>query len=416
MIILGSSSLSAYTAEEINHRITPTGFTCPALPASEIPLRNPKSKIPLVRILHVIDSLDLGGAQTALLNLVKYADRARFRHEVAAMHGEGIFAAAFRAVGAPVHLLSVRRWPPSYLLSLPRLLCRQKFDVVHCHLIGANWIAKPLAALCGVRCRYHHDQCNDAFRADSRAATLLDTLMNRLSTRILAVSHSVEAFNFEVERQPSAKVTFLPNSVDLAEFQPADAATRRNVRERFGLPADAFLIGGVGRFTPQKNFGLLLDAAQPLLGPGVQLALFGSGPEEAQLRSHAGAHVHFLGTVAERAAIYHALEALVLPSRFEGLPMVVLEAMACGVPVLASGVDGVREIATDGVNVLLAPSENVPAFRAALERLLADAALRETLASAARALVEKKFDARQLAAELERWYLHDLDALAPRAP
>jgi glycosyltransferase involved in cell wall biosynthesis len=368
------------------------------------------------RILHVIDSLDLGGAQTALLNLVRHADRARFRHEVAAMHGEGIFAEAFRALGVPVHSLSAHRWPPGYLASLPRLLRREKFDVVHCHLFGANWIAKPLAALCGVRCRYHHDQCNDAFRADSRAAVLIDTLTNRLSTRILAVSRSVEAFNLEVERQPREKVTFLPNSVDPAEFQPANAAAKRAARERFGLPSDAFLVGGVGRLTPQKNFGLLLEAAQPLLGPDVQLALFGSGPEEAELRQHAGAHVHFMGTVAERAAIYQALDALVLPSRFEGLPMVVLEAMACGVPVLASAVDGVREIATDGVHALLAPSEAAPAFRAALQRLIADAALREQLTGAARALVEERFDARKLAAELESLYLHDLAALAPRAP
>jgi glycosyltransferase involved in cell wall biosynthesis len=369
----------------------------------------------LPRILHVIDSLDLGGAQTALLNLVRHADRARFRHEVAAMHGVGIFAEAFRALGVPVHSLSTHRWPPGYLASLPRLLRQEKFDVVHCHLFGANWIAKPLAALCGVRCRYHHDQCNDAFRADSPAAVFIDTLTNRLSTRILAVSRSVEAFNLEVERQPRAKVTFLPNSVDLAEFQPADPAAKRAARERFGLPADAFLICGVGRLTPQKNFGLLIEAAQPLLGPDVQLALFGSGPEEAELRRRAGAHIHFMGTVAERAAIYQSLDVLVLPSRFEGLPMVVLEAMGCGVPVLASAVDGVREIATDGIHALLAPSEDAGAFRAALERLISDAPLRARLADAARELVGERFDARKLAAELERWYLHDLEALAPRA-
>jgi L-malate glycosyltransferase len=368
----------------------------------------------LVRILHVIDSLDLGGAQTALLNLVKYANRARFHHEVAAMHGEGIYASAFRAVGAPVHLLSERRWPPGYVWNLPRLLRDGKFDVVHCHLLGANWIAKPLAALSGVRCRYHHDQCNDALRADNRAALLVDKLTNHLSTRIFAVSRSVERFNFETERQPPAKVTFLPNSVDLAEFQPASAASKLAARKRFDLPGDVFLIGGVGRFTPQKNFELLLDAAQPLLGRDVRLALFGSGPQEAQLRSRAGAHVHFLGTVAERTAIYHALDVLVLPSRFEGLPMVVLEAMGCGLPVLASAVDGAREIATDGVNALLAPSENASAFRAALESLLGNSALREALGSAARNLVEEKFDSRKLAAELEHWYLHDLDALAPR--
>lgn len=365
----------------------------------------------MVRILHVIDSLDLGGAQTALLNLVKYADTARFHHEVASMHGGGMFAGAFRELGVPVHSLSAHRWPPGYLTGLPRLLRRESFDIVHCHLFASNWIAKPLAALCGARCIYHHDQCNDAFRADSPAAIFVDALANRLSTRVLAVSRSVEEFNLRVEAISAEKVTYLPNSVDLAEFSPADEAARRAARERLGLPGDAFIIGGVGRLTPQKNFGLLLDAAQPLLDENSLVALFGSGPEESTLRGRAGGGVRFHGTITDRTAIYHALDVMVLPSRFEGLPMTVLEAMASGVPVVASAVDGVREIAADGKNALLAPSENVAAFRAAILRLREDAALRSSLAAAARALVESRFDARKLAGELEHWYLHDLASL-----
>lgn len=359
----------------------------------------------LFRILHIIDSLDLGGAQTALLNLVKYADASRFRHEVAAMHGEGMFAGEFRKMGVPVHVLSTHRWPPGYLKNLPALLRKERFDIVQCHLFGANWIAKPIAAACGARHIYHHDQCNDAFRTGSPAAILVDALTNRLSTRILAVSRSVEAFNLRVEALPRERVVYFPNSVDLAEFRPADSAARRAAREQFGLPPDAFVIGGVGRHTPQKNFGLLLDAAPE---DGALVALFGSGPEEPALRRRARANVRFLGAVSDRPAIYHALDALVLPSRFEGLPMTVLEAMASGVPVLASAVDGVREIAADGVSALLAPSENIPAFRAALGRLMRDQPLRENLATAALGLVRERFDARKLAAELERWYLHDL--------
>ncbi len=359
----------------------------------------------MVRILHIIDSLDLGGAQTALLNLVKYADASRFRHEVAAMHGEGMFAAAFRQLGVRVHSLSARKWPPGYLASLPALLRRGRFDVVQCHLFGANWIAKPLAAACGARCIYHHDQCNDAFRTDSPAAILVDALTNRFSTRVLAVSRSVETFNLRVESLPPEKVTYFPNSVDLEEFRPADAAARRAARERFALPPDAFIAGGVGRLTPQKNFGLLLDAAPR---EEAVVALFGAGPEEAALRHRAGANVRFMGAVADRAAIYRALDVLVLPSRFEGLPMTVLEAMASGVPVLASAVDGVREIAADGVNALLAPSENAAAFRTALERLRANPSLREKLSVAALELVRDRFDARKLAATLEDWYRYDL--------
>lgn len=368
----------------------------------------------MIRVLHVIDSLDLGGAQTVLLNLLRFRDRADFHCEVAAMHGRGIFAGAFEALGVPVHSLSDHRWPPAYLRNFPALLRRGRFDVAHFHLFGANWLAKPLSALGGVRCRYHHDHCNDAFRADSPAVICADALANAFSTRVLAVSRSVERFNRRVEALPDERVTYFPNGVDLDEFHPATPRERADARARFGLPGDAFVIGGVGRFTPQKNFGLLLAAAGPLLDarPNVVLALFGAGPEEADLRARAGDRVRFMGTVAERAGIYHALDALVLPSRFEGMPMTVLESMAAGVPVLASAVDGVKEIAVPEEHALLAPPESVGAFRAGLEQLIADSERRRSLADSARKLVCLRHDARSLATELEGWYRHDLKRLA----
>ncbi len=367
----------------------------------------------MIRILHVIDSLDLGGAQTALLNLVKFADRERFHHEVAAMHGRGVFAGAFEAAGAPVHSLSARRFPPGYLWNLPRLLARGRFEVVHCHLFGANWIAKPLAALGGVRCLYNSDQCNDAFRSASPAVLLIDALTNRLSTRVLAVSRSIEDVLVRVEALPPERVALLPNSVDLTEFAPADAAARQAARARFGLPPDATIIAGVGRLAFQKNFEVLIDAARPLIerDASLVLAFFGTGPEETALRRRAaalGAAVRFLGSTPFRGAMYHAVDLVVLPSRFEGLPMTLLEAMASGVPVVASSVDGVREIATDGVEALLVPGGDVRACSQAMGRVLADAALRQSLAAAAGRLVRERFDAQTLAARLEAWYLHDL--------
>ncbi len=368
----------------------------------------------MIRVLHVIDSLDLGGAQTALLNLVKFADRTRFRHEVAAMHGAGFFAAAFREIDVPVHSLSVAKWPPAYLWRLPGLLRRGKFDVVQCHLFGANWIAKPIAALAGTRAIYHHDQCNDAFRAGSRLVTLVDALTNRLSTRVLAVSRSVERFAVDVEGVPAERVSYLPNSVDLTEFSPADADERSAARRQFGLPESGVIVGGVGRLVFQKNFDLLLEAVSPLLRqrPGVTVAIFGAGPDDAALREQArplGDRVRFLGQVADRRAVYAALDLLVLPSRFEGLPMTALEAMAAGVPVVATAVDGMRElVAAEPGAARLVPVGDPVALREALARLLDDGSARSGLAATARPLVERRFDARRLAAELEALYSRDL--------
>jgi hypothetical protein len=159
----------------------------------------------MIHILHVIDSLDLGGAQTALLNLIQPCDCAVFHHEVAAMHGRGMFADAFESAGIPVHSLSARRCPPAYVWQLPALLRRGSFDVVHCHLFGANWVAKPIAFFCGCRVIYNHDQCNDAFRNESRLVTWIDAQMNRFRNR------SADTFNNrKISRRAKFRICRIP--------------------------------------------------------------------------------------------------------------------------------------------------------------------------------------------------------------
>ncbi|MGC1478909.1 MAG: glycosyltransferase family 4 protein, partial [Chthoniobacterales bacterium] len=285
-----------------------------------------------------------------------------------------------------------------------------------CHLFGSNWIAKPIVALSGGRVIYHHDQCNDSFRAGSPLATLVDAWTNQLSTRVLAVSRSVERFAVDIEGVDPGRVSYLPNSVDLTEFRPASGDERAAARREFGLPEDGLVVGGVGRFVFQKNFDLLIAAMGLVLAEreDVWLVLFGSGPDEAALKERVndlgefGKRVVFAGTVRDRRAIFAALDLLVLPSRFEGLPLTVLEAMASGVPVVATAVDGMREIVAEmpGVARLVAPGDEV-GLRGAIAGLIGDAGARERLAGAALPMVRERFDAEKLARELEQLYEAD---------
>jgi glycosyltransferase involved in cell wall biosynthesis len=367
----------------------------------------------MTRILHVIDSLDLGGAQTALLNLLTSSDRQEFYHEVAAMHGRGMFANEFESAGIPVHSLSAHRLPPAYLWRFPALLKRGRFDVVHCHLFGANWIAKPTAFFMGCRCLYNHDQCNDAFRSDSRIVTWIDSAMNRFSTRVLTVSHSITRFLLEAESISEEKLTYLPNSVDLERFHPATNSERILARKLFGIPADATIIGAVGRLTAQKQFETFVRSAGILRErhPDWVFVLFGSGPDELPLRhmaSELGDSFRFVGATPHRAAIYHALDVQVLTSKFEGLPMTILEGMASGVPVVASRVDGVMEVVTDRENALLVDPGDTAGFAGAIEEILSPSPVQEQLRKSARALVEQNFDSKVLSKRLHALYKMDL--------
>jgi glycosyltransferase involved in cell wall biosynthesis len=368
-----------------------------------------KSRVEAARVLHVIDSFDLGGAQTALRDLIGATDRTRFAPEVAAMHGRGVFYEDFRALGIPVHSLSLRKWLPLYVPALAALILRRRPHIVHCHLFGSNWIAKPLAALLGVPVRISHDQCNDALRYESRAARWFDALTNRLSTHICAVSRSTRDFLVQREGLPPERVSVVYNGVDLERFDPERANTKRD-------PAHP-LIAGVGRLHPQKDFGLFLEVAARLVArhPAIRFIIAGDGPETAMLQTKARAlglaeRVRFAGHISDMREIYAAADALLLTSRYEGTPLTVLEAMAMRVPVVASRLDGIAEVITDGEDGFLVGQGDVDGFADRVTRLLADSQLRHRIADAARRRVETTFSAAAMAAQVEAIYARCLDA------
>ena len=356
----------------------------------------------MIKVLHVIDSLDLGGAQTALLNLARFRDRGRFQLTVAPMHGRGVFAGALEKEDIEVVSLSAGRWPPSYLHSLPRLLRRGRFDVAHFHLFGSNWIGKPLAALCGVRVRVNHDQCNDRFRTNRVRHLALDRATNLLSSHIFAVSESTRATLVGLEKIAPAKITLLPNAVDTDRFRPPTAAERSAARGELALPRDGTVVAGLGRLHPQKNWPLFLRLAARF--PEAVFVIAGTGPQEERLRAQAPANVHFAG-FRDARTVLAAADVFLLTSDYEGTPMTLLEAMACGVPPVVSAVDGCAEILADGAGGLTAPAGDDDAFTAQLGQVLGDPERRARLGAAARERVRQAYNARVQTRVVEQTYV-----------
>ncbi len=357
------------------------------------------------RILHVIDSFDLGGAQEALMNLVACSDRTRFEVEVATMHGRGIYWERFHALGVPVHSLSPHKFVPLYVWNLLRLLLTRDYDIVHCHLIAANLVAKPLAALIGVPVRINHDQANDEYRQRDRLRLALDKFANRFSTHICAVSASIVEFLVKHEGVPPERISLVHNAIDLRRFTPAPER-RAELRREWQLSPDAPVVAGIGRLNYQKNFTLFLEIAAEIARshPQVVFVIAGTGPEERALREGAGTNVRFLGFVADTARLYDAVDFLLMPSRFEGLPMALLEAMAMRVPIVASRLDGIAEIITDGADGVLAAPVSKEEFTAHLRALLDDPARAAQLAERAFQKVTAHFSADRMTREVEALY------------
>jgi glycosyltransferase involved in cell wall biosynthesis len=372
----------------------------------------------MIRVLHVIDHLDLGGAQTALLDMLRHRDRSAFDVEVAVMHGRGPFADTLEELGIKVHSLARAKWPPVYVTEFVRLLRSADFQVVHFHLQGANWIAKPLAALAGQRVLIAHEHSSGDLRFRGLRSLVPNASTHLFSSRIIAVSKGVRDFLTGWEAIPADLIELVPNAVDNEIFHPCTEKERGEARSRLSLPPGAFVAGGIGRLAPEKNFALLPELATR--HPDIWFVVAGSGPERDRIATLAsklglGPRMRLLGTIVDRVRFYHALDAFILPSLYEGLPMAVLEAMFSGVPVLSSHLEGIAAIMIDGKEGLLAKPGDVDDFSNQLRRLTESLELRKQLAAAAREKALEQFSASVTARKIEDIYRRELAIAKARA-
>lgn len=202
------------------------------------------------------------------------------------------------------------------------------------------------------------------------------------------------------------RIRVIPNGVDLTRFQPGDRAVARTRLP--GVRSDAFVVGFLGRFSHEKAADVFLHLAHQFRADlDIQFVLAGAGPSETGLRELAAQldlqQVLWPGVV-DSAATLPAFDVLVVPSRLDGRPNVVLEAMACGVPVIGSRVGGLPELVADGETGLLVPPLDLPALGAALRRLRTDAAFHASCTRAARARAERELDVRTAFATYEQLF------------
>jgi glycosyltransferase involved in cell wall biosynthesis len=365
----------------------------------------------MIRVLHVIDHLDLGGAQTALLDMLRHRDQSAFDVEVAVMHGRGPFAAALEALGIKVHSLSRAKWPPDYVAEFVRLLRRADFAIVHFHLQGANWIAKPLAALVGQRILIAHDHTSGDLRFRGAASLLPDASTHLFSSRIIAVSKGVRDFLTHWEAVPDDLIELVPNAVDDEIFRPSTAEEKRAARRKLLIPDDAYMAGAIGRLAPEKNFAVLAHLA--VRHPDITFVIAGSGPEGDQIAALASSlgvdsRLLLLGPILDRPLFYRALDAFILPSLYEGLPMAILEAMSSGVPIISSRLEGIAAVIAEGKEGLFAQPGDVADFSRQLSLLKGSPVFGGHLAQAARAKASSEFSASVTARRIESIYRQEL--------
>jgi glycosyltransferase involved in cell wall biosynthesis len=355
-----------------------------------------------VTIVHLVIGGDVAGGQLVALRLARAA-RAR-GDEVAFVAPErGAFTELAAKEGFPVVILPLRR---SFQLvaawRLARLLRRRRADLLHTHTLAAGSV---LARLAGAAARVpvvSHLHIENHFRPATRfVLARLDNATARLAARLVAVSEETKRA-YERQGYPRGRILVVYNGVDL----PADGGYRRN---------DPARIGEVARLCDVKGQRELLHAVARvpearLVLAGRDLERGGAFQDELERESERlgiRERVEF-GFYEDVPALLETLDVVALPSWTEGLPLVLLEAMARARPVVATPVGGTPELVTDGETGLLVPPRDADALAEALRRVIDDPELARRLGEAARARVAERFTA----AEQERRILELYDDVA----
>lgn len=261
---------------------------------------------------------------------------------------------------------------------------RQKYDIVHLH--GAYRRAIPIVAaarLADLKTVVKMSQMGTDDPSTTRTWRFGRLLMDALAhaDAVIAITEEL-AHSYLEAGLPQDRLVRIPNGVDTARFHPPDPASRRRLREALGLPVDAAIVLFVGIVHPRKGVDRLLEAWPTIEArhPQAMLALVGplNSPTDAappdfvnHLRSRAARYrIHLTGAQEEVDRFYRAADVFALPSRMEGLPNALLEAMACGLPAVSSPLPGVSEVIEHNVNGWLVPPNNPAALPEAISYLL----------------------------------------------
>lgn len=360
--------------------------------------------LPRIPVAVFLTSFDSGGTERQMTELVRRLDRRRFDVRVACFHRRGAWLSRVESAVDEIAEFPVRSFSsPSTLARLAAFArwCRERrIAVVHAADIYANAFALPGAALARVPVRIGSRR--EVHPTRGRGLMAVQRLGYRTAHRVVANSDAGAA-RLRGEGIRPDRVSVVRNGLDLGAFGLRSSPPRRR------------RVVSVGRLRPEKAQEVLIAAVGRLRPswPDLRLRLVGDGPREEDLRRAAADHgvsdiVEFLGHRDDVPRLLREADLFVLPSRIEAAPNAVLEAMAAGLPVVASDVGGVPELISSGVNGLLVPPDDVDRLAGAMFHLFDDPSQAERLGLMARRHVEAHYSFGRMVAEFEALYLSEL--------
>jgi glycosyltransferase involved in cell wall biosynthesis len=373
------------------------------------------SKGPL-HVAHVVLSLDVGGLERVVLDLISAGIGLGQRTSVACVSSRGSLAGEAEARGATV--ICAGKSPGLRLGAISRLKAmfeELQPDVVHSHQIGALFYAGPAARRARVPLVVVHSEHGKHYASRLRTR-ILGRWASRHASRFFCVSNDIADEVRKYRIVDPAKIAVVQNGIDLSRF---GAGREMDLRRDLGIPDDVPLVGTIGRLNEIKRQDVLLRAFAALRQsvPTAHLLLVGDGPMRAELEQLAGelaieSVTHFVGYQPQPERYLPLMDIFALTSRSEGMPLVVLEAWAAGVPVITSAVGGLPEMLDAGKAGLLFPPRDHAALGRLLGDVLSDERTSSGLVAEGQSRVRARFSREHMAGEYQRHYL---ELLAQRA-
>jgi len=365
-------------------------------------------------VLYFSNALARGGAEEHILTLLRGLDRARFRPHLVCTPE---VARRLRPdLPDDVDLIPLRLRHPRQVEAarrLARILRERRVDVLHSHLFYSSLFASPIGWLCRVPLIVETPHVREGWRQGwLKSRFVVDRLAGRFVDYYIAVSEANARYLVERKGLPAEKVVVIHNGCDLTRFDPARPAPA-SLRPSLGFGNGDPVLLVVGRLEPQKGHAVLLDALPAVQRqfPRVRLVCLGEGSLREDLERHAdglglNGSVRFVGFQPNAAEWMALADVTVLPSFYEGFPLVALESLAAGRPVVATAVDGTPEVVLDGKTGLTVPPGDPGRLAEALCRLLRDPDERRRLASAGRQWVHERFSQERQVRRTGELYLY----------
>ncbi|VAX38257.1 hypothetical protein MNBD_UNCLBAC01-2034 [hydrothermal vent metagenome] len=316
-----------------------------------------------IRVIHLAENLNVGGAEYVMTMIARGLDKKKYYVEVWGIARGGSMVNILQAQGTVVKILGIFSYSnPFNILKLAKFFKDFQPDIIHSHTYFSNTISRLAAKLAGVPTMVVH--VHSIYSQYTARHLWVERFLSRWTTKVISCSDAVRQFVLQKEKINPSLTTTIPNGVDVQKF--SNIEDNSSLRHELNIKSDDIVLTTIASLTPQKGHRYFLEALTEIIkiNQNVKYFLIGDGPLRKELEEYVeklglGKYVQFLGIRHDVPLLLKISNIFILPSLREGLPLVIIEAMASGLPVIATDVGGTSEVVKEGVTGLLVPAKDV---------------------------------------------------------